>query len=262
VEQHYERQLSFVTTRGSLAPFDDLPPAYRTELLDIMFGPLIIAAHAPRRRHARVLPLLLEAVTEEVFARDVLHWEFRVDPLTPYLNDLIIVQSGSCDIYARSDWLEAINQQNVRLEKQATLVRTSSLHEKPETQYGDGDGDGDDRELADIEFPDPIASKPPGSVIGFREFVTKKPFQCVIVPSIDVEMVSVLRIRRRVWDEVIGSVLPLDSLAYKQLERQIRKTVLPELAAVRAGKDTILGLRTVTEDPVEDQEPGVGAEKE
>ena len=206
VKDHFEKQLNYRHTMGSLEPFRNLPQFYYINILDSMFGEFF---RNPRFEPARYLtnlenfnviyPELLAAVREEVYTRDNNSWEFIIDPLTQQLDDFIIVQFGECEVYTKKDWYQAMH---------AKLDRTDAT-----------------RNIG--KWPAPLKWKSKGTMIGFREFILKQRVHCVVIPSEQSHLVSILRIPRSVFRHIISS--SIRNRAYRKFKQFVSHNVPPEV---------------------------------
>ena len=199
VKAHFEKQLNYRHTMGALQPFSTLPPFYYINILDAMFGEFFKYNKTllQLENFGAIYPELLQAVREEVYTRDKNSWEFIIDPLTQQLDDFIIVQFGECEIYTKKGWYLA-------------------MHAKL-------DGNLDTR----VRWPDPVHIRGPGEMIGFREFILRRKVDCVVIPSEHSQLISILRIPRSIFRQIIRS--NIRSKSYNQFEEFVEKNVEAEV---------------------------------
>ena len=204
VKEHFEKQLNYRHTMGSLEPFRNLPQFYYINILDCLFGEFFKSnPYLTRLENFGVIYLeLLAAVREEVYTRDNNSWEFIIDPLTQQLDDFIIVQFGECEVYTKKDWYQAMH---------------AKLDEK----------DGKNSQQNVVEWPKPIRLKRKSDMIGFREFILRRKVHCVVIPSDESRLISILRIPRSVFRRIIST--SIRNRAYQKFKQFVRQNVPPEV---------------------------------
>ena len=219
-------------------------------MLEVLFGDYLSEIPILREMNIfemEIKPLLLANVKEEVFRREPTNCEFLIHPLTQFLNDIIIIQYGTCEVFSRKDWLEAVNRGAHSNNTATTTLNsvnpslTNEMHLNQQLSNNETNANANANMTAkntktrsaigsgvDLLFPDPLKIKKEYQMIGFREFITKQPLDFVVVPSVETEMVFILKISRKVWDEIMDECIGLNTNEYKQFIENIKNNVSHE----------------------------------
>ncbi len=113
VKRYFEMQFKYqmeMSTLDSLCRH--LPQFYRTKLLHTLFqrafkqhGPVQRTLYSNKDLYFRLLTHLQEQIYT---AWDDAVFDFIIDPQQPAVRDLLMIQSGRCEVYRRKDWIRKL----------------------------------------------------------------------------------------------------------------------------------------------------------
>ena len=179
VKRYFEMQFKYqmeMSTLDSLCRH--LPVFYRAKLLHTLFK-RAFQMHEPVARilysNKDLYFRLLMALQEQIYTS----WkdggsDFIIDPQQPQIRDLLMIQSGYCEVYRRSDWINII---------------TGQIEEDQRHKYR--------------------RYKGAGHLIGFKSLVSGERSDCVIRPEAvnpngpeKYRIVSILKIPEEKWETI------------------------------------------------------------